>query len=106
MKSEKSEFYAPEIETMPREELEKLQLKRLKWQVKRCYQGSEFYRERFDKIGLQPGDIKSLDDVLKIPPVHKGELREEQINHPPFGRCACEHSVESARCGDYYSMDS
>ena len=88
MKSEKSEFYAPEIETMPREELEKLQLKRLKWQVKRCYEGSEFYRERFDKIGLQPGDIKSLDDVLKIPPVHKGELREEQINHPPFGRYA------------------
>lgn len=81
-----SEYYDEEIETMPREKLEKLQLERLKWQVERCYKGSEFYRERFDKIGLKPDDIKSLDDVLKIPPVHKQELREEQVNHPPFGR--------------------
>jgi len=84
--AKESEYYAPEIETMPREKLEKLQLERLKWQVKRCYEDSDFYRERFDKIGLKPDDIKSLEDVLKIPPVHKEELREEQIKHPPFGR--------------------
>ncbi len=83
---EYGEYYAPEIETMPREKLEELQLKRLKWQVKRCYEGSEFYRERFDKIGLKPEDIKTLDDIVKIPPVTKDELREEQLNHPPFGR--------------------
>lgn len=80
------ELYEPEIEAMPRESLEKLQLDRLKWQVQRCYEASEFYRERFDKVGLKPGDIKSLDDVENIPPVTKEELREEQINHPPLGR--------------------
>ena len=84
----KSKYYDPEIETMDREQLEDLQLKRLKWQVRRCYESAGFYRERFDKIGLKPDDIKSLDDVLKIPPVHKKEMREEQINYPPFGRYA------------------
>lgn len=82
----KSKYYAPEIETMDREKLEKLQLERLKWQVRRCYEGSDFYRERFDKIGLKPDDIKSLADIAKIPPVQKEELRQEQINHHPFGR--------------------
>ena len=81
-----SEYYAPEIETMPREKLELLQLKRLKWQVQRCYHNSEFYRERFNKIGLKPDDIRSLDDIVKIPPVTKQELREEQTKYPPFGR--------------------
>ena len=82
----KSKYYAPEIETMDREQLENLQLERLKWQVRKCYEDSDFYRERFDIIGLKPDDIKSLDDVVKIPPVHKEELREEQLNHHPFGR--------------------
>ena len=81
-----SEHYAPEVETMPREKLEKLQLERLKWQVHRCYHGSEFYRERFDKIGLKPDDIRSLYDIVKISPVTKQELREEQAEYPPLGR--------------------
>jgi len=71
---------------MPREKLELLQLKRLKWQVQRCYHNSEFYRERFNKIGLKPDDIGSLDDIVKIPPVTKQELRDEQTKYPPFGR--------------------
>src|SRR4030042_2005078 len=85
---ELGEFYEPEIETLPREKLEKLQLERLTWQVKRCYDGSEFYRKRLDKIRMKPGDIKSLADIEKIPPVTKGELREEQTSYPPFGRYA------------------
>ncbi len=81
-----SRFFDPDIETMPRERLEKLQLERLKRQVERCYAGSEFYRERFDKVGLKPSDIQTLDDIRRIPPVHKDELRREQTAHPPFGR--------------------
>lgn len=80
------EFYEPKLETLDREQLGRLQLERLKWQLKRCYEVSEFYRERFDRIGLKPEDIRSLEDVDKIPPVTKDELREEQINHPPLGR--------------------
>jgi len=81
-----SGYYDPEIETLPREELERIQLERLKWQVLRCYQDSAFYRERFDKVGLKPDHIKSLDEITKIPVVTKEELREEQSKHPPFGR--------------------
>jgi phenylacetate-CoA ligase len=84
--NESAEYYVPDIETMPRERLESLQLERLKWQVKRCYEGSEFYRERFDKIRLKPEDIGSFDDFRKIPPVTKNELRDEQTSHPPLGR--------------------
>jgi phenylacetate-CoA ligase len=84
--SEYPRYYAKDIETMDRQSLEALQLERLKWQVKRCYELSDFYRERFDEIGLKPEDINTLDDVLKIPPVSKQELRDEQISHPPFGR--------------------
>ncbi len=83
---DKSKYYAPEIETIDRQKPENLQLERLKWQIRRCYEDSDFYHERFAIIGLKPDDIKSLDDVLKIPPVHKEELREEQLNHYPFGR--------------------
>jgi len=84
--SKYSRYYSEQIETMDREQLEALQLERLKWQVKRCYESSEFYRERFDKIGLKPEDIRTLEDTVNIPPVTKQELRDEQIAHPPFGR--------------------
>ncbi|MBE0481210.1 MAG: phenylacetate--CoA ligase family protein, partial [Dehalococcoidia bacterium] len=80
------ELYQPEIETMPREEVEKLQLERLRWQARRCYENSGFYRERFDRIGLKPDDIRLLADIEKIPPVTKAELRAEQAGYPPLGR--------------------
>ena len=86
MDSEHPRYYAEDIETIDREKLQKLQLERLKWQIRRCYESSVFYRERFDRIGLKPEEINSLDDVVKIPPVTKQELRDEQIAHPPFGR--------------------
>ena len=80
------EYYEPELETMDREDLKRLQLQRIKWQLKRCYEGSEFYRIKFDKKGIKPEDVRSLEDVSEIPSVTKDELREEQTKHPPFGR--------------------
>lgn len=79
-------YLHPDIETMSRSELEKLQSERLKWQVTRCYENSEFYREKFDQASLRPSDIKSLQDIVKVPFVTKEDLRDEQKNHPPFGR--------------------
>lgn len=79
-------YYEPEVETMNREKLETLQLRRLKHQLKRCYQGSEFYKEKFKEAGIKPDDIRTLDDVGHLPFVTKLELREEQQAHPPFGR--------------------
>jgi len=79
-------YFESEIETMDRSNLEKLQMERLQWQLKRCYEESPFYRERFMKAGIKPEDIRSLEEIVRIPPVTKEELREEQLAHPSFGR--------------------
>ena len=60
-------YYQPEIETASREELKKIQSERLVATVKRCYENVPFYKKKFDEIGLKPEDIKSIDDITKIP---------------------------------------
>ncbi|MBO8182423.1 MAG: AMP-binding protein [Archaeoglobus sp.] len=72
------EYWDPKIELMQRGELENLQLKRLKYQLRRCYERSAFFRLKFKRAGVQPDDIKKLDDLSKVPFLFKGELREEQ----------------------------
>ncbi|HBY93175.1 MAG TPA: CoA ligase [Chloroflexi bacterium] len=81
-----SRLYDPEIETMDRESLRSLQFERLKWQIRRCYDHSSFYRERFERHGVHPDDLRTLADIRRFPVVTKEELREEQRRHPPFGR--------------------
>jgi phenylacetate-CoA ligase len=49
------------------EELLDLQLKGLQWTVNHVYQGSDFYKKRFDEANMKPGDIRSLDDLKKLP---------------------------------------
>ena len=76
-----SPYFNPELEMMmPREELEKLQLERLQKTVRHCM-NAEFYRKRFAELGITPDDIKSLDDVRKLPFTTKEDLRENY----PFG---------------------
>ena len=75
-----SPFLHPELETMPREELRQLQLERLQKTVRHCM-NAPFYRERFAELGITPEDIKTLDDVRKLPFTTKDDLRE----HYPFG---------------------
>jgi phenylacetate-CoA ligase len=66
---------------MPREDLEQLQLKRLKAVVKHAYGNVEFYRTSLDEAKVSPDDIKTLDDVRKLPFTTKEDLRK----HYPFG---------------------
>ena len=77
---DKSPYLHPQYETLSREEIEKLQLERLQATVKHCM-NSSFYKQRFEEIGLKPEDIKSLDDIRKIPFTTKQDLRETY----PFG---------------------
>ena len=74
-------YYQPEIETASREELKKIQSERLVATVKRCYENVPFYKKKFDEIGLKPEDIKSIDDITKIPFTVKQDLRDNY----PFG---------------------
>ena len=77
------EYWQKDIETMGREQLQELQLKRLKETVKLAV-NSLFYKEVFEKNGLTPDSIQTLDDLQKIPFTTKNDLR----THYPFGMAA------------------
>jgi phenylacetate-CoA ligase len=68
-----------QIECMGKEEIQLLQLKRLKEVVNRVYKNVPFYRKKFDEIGLKPEHIKTLKDIEKIPFTTKNDLRD---NYP------------------------
>jgi phenylacetate-CoA ligase len=66
----------PKMEFMPKEELDKLQLKLLKALVHRLYDYSPFYRQRMDEGKVHPDHIRSTDDAAKLPFMQKRDLRE------------------------------
>jgi len=68
-----------DIETMPREELRKLQSELLVKQVKRMYEKVPTFRERMDEKGLKPSDIKGIEDLPRLPFSYKSDLRD---NYP------------------------
>jgi phenylacetate-CoA ligase len=69
-------IFQPEFEKMPRNKLSKLQEKRLIKMVKYCYEKVPVYRRKFKDAGVNPEDIKSLDDLEKIPFTEKEDLRK------------------------------
>lgn len=69
-----------EMETMAREQRQKVQLERLKNVLKRVYENVPFHRENFERAGVKPEDIRSLEDVQKLPFMKKSDLR----NNYPF----------------------
>lgn len=74
-------IYNEDYETLPREALEALQLKRLQQVVSRVYNSVDFYKKSFQKAGVTPDDIKTLDDLKRFPFVTKQDLRDNY----PFG---------------------
>jgi phenylacetate-CoA ligase len=70
-----------ELETLPREALEALQLKRLMATAERVYATVPFYKKKFDEASIRPGDIKSLKDLQRLPFTTKLDLRDNY----PFG---------------------
>ena len=77
-------YYQPEIETMPLEQLQLLQSERLVEQLKHVYKNVEFYRRKMQQRGVEPGDIKSIEDIEKLPFTTKEDLRDNY----PFGLLA------------------
>lgn len=67
-------FWNKKIQGASAEELRKLQLRLLKRQVKRVYENSAFYRRKFKEAGVRPSQIKSLEDVAKLPFTSREEL--------------------------------
>ncbi|MBK8183448.1 MAG: phenylacetate--CoA ligase [Candidatus Competibacteraceae bacterium] len=73
-----------EQETLPREELQQLQVRRLRATVERCYQTVKYYRDAMDELGVRPNHIQSVADVQLLPFTKKENLRENY----PFGMFA------------------
>lgn len=89
-----SEYFNPEVETLDRKDLEALQLERLKKTVNHAM-SSEFYRKRFEEAGLKPEDIKTLDDIRRIPFTTKQDLRDTYpfgMASLPLNKCVRLHS--------------
>lgn len=77
-------IWNPSIECMDREQLREIQSKRLVKIVDYVYHNTPFYRSKFQEIGLVPEDIKSIDDIAKLPFTDKLDLRDNY----PFGLAA------------------
>src|ERR1043166_6854811 len=73
-----------QVESMPWEALRALQLQRLKAVVARAARQSPFYRRRFADSGVEPGSIRSLDDIAALPFTTKDDLRDQY----PWAMCA------------------
>ncbi len=77
-------YYQPEIETMPVEEIKKLQSEKLVKQVKHVYENVPYYRDLMDKKGVTPDDIHGIEDLHKLPFLSKADLRDAY----PYGLLA------------------
>jgi len=77
-------IWDPEHETLPRPQLEALQLERLQKKVAEVYERVPFYRQSFRQAGLTPADIRSLDDLSRLPFTTKQDFRDNY----PFGLLA------------------
>lgn len=74
-------YYQPEIETMPLEQLQDLQSERLVKQVKYVYDNVKFYHDKMDEAGVKPEDVKEIEDLHKLPFINKDDLRDQY----PYG---------------------
>ncbi len=74
-------YHNEEFETLPRQALEALQLKRLQATVARVYASVPFYRQSLDRVGVTPDSIKSLADLQRLPFTYKQDMRDSY----PYG---------------------
>jgi phenylacetate-CoA ligase len=77
-------FALEAVETAPREELQSLQLQRLRWSLAHAYDNVPRYRDKFDAAGVKPQDCRALEDLSRFPFTTKADLRETY----PFGMFA------------------
>ncbi len=74
-------IWKEDIETMPLEDLKNLQSERLANIVRYVYENCPVYKDKFDRTGVSPGDVRSIDDITRLPFTTKLDMRD----HYPFG---------------------
>lgn len=81
-----SEYWNEPVETMPRDQLDEFQFKKLKSGLRYSYENSRFYRQKWDEIGFHPEDVKTLEDFKKkVPTTDKEDFLRYQEEFPPYG---------------------
>ena len=89
-------YYQPEIETMPREQLRQLQNDRFMKQLRHVWDNVPYYRQKMEDKGVSIDDIHSLDDLHKLPFLNKDDLREAYpygLKGKPLSECVRIHST-------------
>ena len=94
---EKVIMYKPDMETMPRDKLVEHQLHLFRKQMAYLYDRSPMYKRKFDEASVRPHDIRTLEDVRKVPFTTKDELRRSQEQYPPYGDFLCIPPEEGVR---------
>ncbi|MBI4481783.1 MAG: hypothetical protein HY652_02720 [Acidobacteria bacterium] len=85
-RAEKSPYWNPYAETLPREQLEDLHLRKLRALMEYAHHASPFYRRKFQQAQVRPEDIKTLEDFKKrVPLTDKSEFISLQQENPPYG---------------------
>ena len=90
------QYYQPEIETMPYENIRALQNERLLKQVRHVWDNVPYYRKKMEEKGVTPDDIQSVDDLHKLPFLSKDDLREAYpfgLMGKPMSECVRIHST-------------
>lgn len=78
-------YWAARLDTCARDELVAIQNAKLAALTPFLYENSGFYRRRFDRLGLLPSDIQSVEDLPRWPVVDKTEMMADAAEHPPYG---------------------
>ena len=87
---EVEKYWNPILETLPPEKLLELQLKKFKSIFSWAYEHSKFYHRLYAEAGIEPGDIRTFEDIRKIPKVEKSMMRAIQGKEPyPYGDMLC-----------------
>ena len=82
---DKIEYFDQKVETASRDEMAMLQFQKLEILLKKVYTSNPFYRNKFKNLGITSSEIRSIDDLHKLPFTTKREFEEDQEKHPPFG---------------------
>ncbi len=83
-------YWNPYLETLPAENLEKLQIKKFRRIVSWAYDNSRFHRTLYETAGVAPNEIRTMEDVRRVPKVEKSMMRSIQNKDPfPYGDALC-----------------
>jgi len=88
--AEETEYWNPVLETLPEEKIRTLQLKKFKRIFQWAFDHSRFHKALYENAGINPQDIRCLEDIRYVPKVEKSDMRSIQRKDPfPYGDALC-----------------